>query len=184
MLDAAALLADAKVNSICWNGTSASWLGLETDRSLCSDIRGRTGIDATSAMLALEQIFHLSGIRRFGLVSPYLSDVQSRIVAKLRGEGFECVAERHSELRDNFSFSNVTRGELAAMVRDVARARPQAVAVLCTNLRGAPLVEELEQEIGLPIYDSVAAALWGSLRVAKVDPACIKGWGSLFRDLR
>jgi maleate isomerase len=184
MLDAASLLADARVNSICWNGTSASWLGLETDRSLCGTIQARTGIDATSAVLALEQIFHQTGIRRFGLVSPYLSDVQSQIVLKFRAEGFECVAERHSELRDNFSFSNVTAGQLTAMVRDVARERPQAIAVLCTNLRGAPLVEELEQEVGLPIYDSVAVALWGSLRVAKVDPACIKGWGSLFRDLR
>ena len=184
MLDAAALLADAKVNSICWNGTSASWLGLETDRSLCSTIKARTGIPATSAVLALERIFRQSGITRFGLVSPYLSDVQSQIVAKFGGEGFECVAERHSQLRDNFSFADVTPEDLKRMVREVARERPQAISVLCTNLRGAPLVEELEREIGLPIYDSVAVALWGSLRAAEVDPACIKGWGSLFRDLR
>src|SRR5271163_2784193 len=32
MLHAAELLADAKVNSICWNGTSASWLGFDRDR--------------------------------------------------------------------------------------------------------------------------------------------------------
>ena len=184
MLDAASLLADAKVNSICWNGTSASWLGLESDRSLCAIIQARTGIGATSAVLALEQIFRQSGITRFGLVSPYLSDVQSQIIVKLRGDGFECVAERHSGLRDNFSFSNVTPEDLKIMVRDVARERPQAISVLCTNLRGAPLVEELEQEIGLPVYDSVAVALWGALRVAKVDPACIKGWGSLFRNIR
>ena len=184
MLDAAALLADAKVNSICWNGTSASWLGLETDRSLCGTIRARTGIPATSAVLALEEVFRRSGITRFGLVSPYLSDVQSRIVAEFRGEGFECVAERHSGLRDNFAFADVTAEALKAMVREVASQRPQAISVLCTNLRGAPLVEELEQEIGLPIYDSVAVALWSALRMAKVDPTCIKGWGSLFRDIR
>jgi maleate isomerase len=184
MLDAALLLADAKVDSICWNGTSASWLGLAADRSLCSAIQARTGIDASSAVLALEQIFRQSEIRRFGLVSPYLSDVQSQIVTNLRTEGFECVAERHAQLRDNFSFSELTPGDLKAMVREVAKARPQAITLLCTNLRGAPLVEELEQETGLPIYDSVAVALWGSLRAAKVNPACIKGWGSLFREIR
>jgi maleate isomerase len=184
MLDAAALLADAKVDSICWNGTSAGWLGLDTDRSLCSAIQARTGIGATSAVLALEQIFRQSGISRFGLVSPYLSDVQSQIVVKFRGAGFECVAERHSGLRDNFAFSNVTPEDLKSMVREVAAERPQAISVLCTNLRAAALVEELEQQIGLPVYDSVAVALWGSLRVAKVDPGCIRGWGSLFRDIR
>jgi maleate isomerase len=183
MLDAAALLADAKVDSVCWNGTSASWLGLDTDRSLCSTIEARTGIGATSAVLALEQIFRRSAIRRFGLVSPYLSEVQSQIIVKFRGEGFECVAERHSGLRDNFAFSNVAPEDLKSMVREVASEHPQAITVLCTNLRAASAVEELEQEIGLPIYDSVAVALWGSLRVAKVDPGCIKGWGSLFRDI-
>jgi len=184
MLEAASLLADAKVDSVCWNGTSASWLGLDTDRSLCSLIKARTGIDATSAVLALEQIFRQSGVRRFGLVSPYLSDVQSQIVVKLREAGFECIAERHCGLRDNFSFSQVLPETLKVMVREVAQARPQAITLLCTNLGGAPLVEELEQEVGLPIYDSVAVALWGSLRAAQVDPAGVKGWGSLFRNIR
>jgi maleate isomerase len=66
------------------------------------------------------------------------------------------------------------------MVREVAAARPQAITVLCTNLRGAPLVEALERETGIPIHDSVNAALWASLRVAGVDPGRVAGWGSLF----
>jgi maleate isomerase len=184
MLDAAALLADAKVGAVCWNGTSAGWLGFAADRALCENIRARTGIAATSAVLALEQIFRQSGIRRFGLVSPYLSEVQSRIIETFRAEGFECVAEGHSGRRDNFSFSQVTSVELKEMVRAAAKERPEAITVLCTNLRGAPLVEELEQETGLPIYDSVSVALWGALRAAGADPACIRGWGSLFRELK
>ena len=52
------------------------------------------------------------------------------------------------------------------MVREVALAKPQAIAVFCTNLRGAPLVEQLEAEIGIPIYDSVATAVWKSLELA------------------
>src|SRR5258708_7452231 len=35
MLPAADLLADAKVDAMAWNGTSASWLGIERDQSLC-----------------------------------------------------------------------------------------------------------------------------------------------------
>jgi len=31
ILDAAQLLADAKVDVICWSGTSASWLGFDRD---------------------------------------------------------------------------------------------------------------------------------------------------------
>jgi len=72
---------------------------------------------------------------------------------------------------------------LTAMVREVARAKPQAITILCTNLRGGPLAERLEEETGIPIYDSVATAVWGSLRLAKADPGRVKGWGRLFREV-
>ena len=50
MLAAADLLADARVASICWNGTSAGWLGFESDRRLCAAISERTGIAACSSV--------------------------------------------------------------------------------------------------------------------------------------
>jgi maleate isomerase len=181
MLEAASLLADARVRSICWNGTSASWLGLDTDRRLCASIEERTGVPATSSVLALAEIFRRTGVRRFGLVTPYTSDVQARIVGNFAREGFDCVADQRLDIADNFSFSRVSAEALAGMVRKVAAARPDAITILCTNLRGAPLVEALERETGIPIHDSAAAAVWASLRSAGADPGRVTGWGRLFR---
>jgi len=181
MLEAASLLADARVGSICWNGTSASWMGLDTDRALCHAVEERTGIPATSSVLALAEIFRRAEVRRFGLVTPYTGDVQARIVANMEREGFECVAGRRLDITDNFSFSCVPAETLRRMVREAAAARPDAITILCTNLRGAPLVEELEEETGIPIHDSISAAVWSSLRLAGVDPGRVAGWGRLFR---
>ena len=52
--------------------------------------------------------------------------------------------------------------------------------MICTNLRAAPLVAALEQETGIPIYDTIATAVWKSLVLTGVDPALVTGWGSLF----
>jgi maleate isomerase len=183
MLQAASLLADARVNSICWNGTSAGWLGFEQDRALCRAIKDRTGISATSSVLALEEIFRHGAVKRFGMVSPYQQDVQDQIIAKFHDEGFDCIAERHLEISENFAFSQVPAATLGDMVRDVASSRPDAIMIFCTNLRSAPLVEALERELGIPIYDSTAAALWGALRIAGIPPASVSGWGSVFREL-
>ncbi len=183
MLAAADLLADAHCHSICWNGTSAGWLGFERDRQLCAQIKERTGIAACSSVLALEEIFRLSGVSRFGLVSPYTEDVQAAITANFRREGFECVAERHQGLSVNFDFSEVGPEAIAAMVRDVAKSRPQAITVFCTNMDGASLTAELERETGIPVYDTIATAVWASLRTAGIDPKRIRGWGRLFREL-
>jgi maleate isomerase len=181
MLAAAELLADARCHAICWNGTSAGWLGLERDRQLCAAITRRTGIGACSSVLTLAEAFRAAGVSRFGLVSPYTDDIQQAIGRNFRAEGFECVAEEHLGIKVNFDFSLIEPETITAMVRAVAKARPQAIAVLCTNMDGASLAEGLERETGIPLYDSIATAVCGALRAARVDPARVAGWGSLFR---
>ena len=69
------------------------------------------------------------------------------------------------------------------MTLAVASEKPQAIAIICTNLRAAPLVESLERATGLPIHDTIATVLWKSLIVAGVDPKRVTGWGSLFQKL-
>jgi maleate isomerase len=180
ILRAAELLSHAKVQSIGWNGTSSGWLGFEADERLCRRITEATGVAACTSVLALNEIFERTGVKRFGLVTPYRDDVQERIVKNYERSGFECVAERHLRIQDNFSFSEVTADELRAMTREVARQRPQAITIFCTNLRGAPLVAELERELGIPIYDTIATVVWKSLKLTGVDPRRITGWGRLF----
>jgi maleate isomerase len=183
MLQAASLLADAKVDVICWNGTSGGWLGLDRDRALCKAITERTAVAATSSALALYDVFGLANVTYYGLVTPYVGNVQQHIVANFRKDGFECVAERHLDISDNFAFSEVTTETLSNMVREVATAKPQAITIFCTNLWGSLIVEELEQELRIPIYDTIATGVWASLRAAKLDPSLVRGWGRLFRDV-
>jgi maleate isomerase len=180
ILGAAELLSHARVGVIGWSGTSASWRGFHTDEALCRRITEATGIPACTSVLALNELFERLGVRRFGLVTPYLDDVQAKIVANYAAAGYECVAERHLGLRDNFSFSEVDADTLRTMLREVAAARPEAIVILCTNLRGGPLVAALEAELGLPILDSVATVVWKSLRLVGADTRRVRGWGRLF----
>ena len=70
------------------------------------------------------------------------------------------------------------------MCRDVAKSENlDAIAIFCTNLRGASVVETMEAEVRLPIYDTVATALWKSLKVAGIDPIRVQGWGRLFNGM-
>lgn len=184
MLAAAELLADARCHSICWNGTSAGWLGFERDRELCRAIESRTAVRACSSVLALAEIFRATGVERFGLVSPYTDDIVQAIARNFGREGFELVAERHLGIKVNFEFSEIEPETIAAMVREVAKGKPQAITVFCTNMDGASLAEELERELGIPVYDTIATAVWASLRTAGVHAARVKGWGRLFREVK
>jgi len=180
-LDAAAgLLAEAKVGSVCWNGTAGSWLGPGRDRATCRAIETDTGVPATTATLATLEALHALGAERYGLVTPYVADVQSRILAHYADEGFACAGDRRLDITDNFAFSTVTEATVEAMVRAVAAEGASVVLVLCTNVRGARLAARLEPELGITLIDSVSVALWGALRAARADPRMVRGWGRLF----
>ena len=180
ILRAAELLAHAKVNVIAWNGTSSGWLGFERDWQLCERITQATGIPACTAMLALNEVLEKTDAKRIGFVTPYLDDVQARINANYEKDDYIIVADQHLRMQDNFSFSTVTEDQIRAMTKEVAAAKPDAIAIVCTNMRGAPLAEELEAKYGIPVYDTISTTVWGSLRAAGVDARRVKGWGRIF----
>jgi maleate isomerase len=181
ILAAAELLADAKVDAIGWSGTSSGWLGFDADRRLVERIRERTGIPATTAVLALNELLALKGLRKLALVTPYTEDVQRKIVQNYAALDIEVVAERHLGIRVNHDFARVEPSQLRAMIGEVAAAKPQAITTFCTNLRAATLAEEVERSLRIPLLDTVSTTVWGLLRVAGADPAQVTGWGELFQ---
>jgi maleate isomerase len=181
ILRAAELLAHAKVDVIAWNGTSAAWIGFESDERLCERITAATGIPALTTVLAYREIFRRHGISRIGLVSPYTDDVQRRIQANWGAAGFDCAVERHLRIADNFSFAEISEDIIARMIRQVAAEGCEAVVVLCTNMDGARIAAALEAELGLPVYDSVAVTLWKSLATSGANSARVQGWGEVFQ---
>lgn len=174
------MLADAEVDVIAWSGTSSGWLGFDADRRLVDRIVERTGIPATTAVLALNELLAQRDIRRLALVTPYTADVQQRIIDNYMELGIEVVAERHLDIRVNHDFALVQPDHLHQLMAEVAAAKPQAITTFCTNLRAAPLAEAVEAQFGIPLLDTVSTTVWGALRAAGADPATIRGWGQMF----
>ncbi len=181
MLDAAELLKTAEVDVLAWNGTAGSWLGADHDREMVRQITEATGVPATTSTLAYLDAFEAFGISRVGLVTPYTQDVNEAVISSYRTEGISVTGERHLGLSVNESFARVDPSELLAPSKELLDRpvdQPEALIYLCTNLYGAPVVEEVERDYGVPVLDSVAVTLWKCLSMAGVvglDPR----WGRL-----
>jgi maleate isomerase len=180
ILAAAELLAHAKCNVIAWNGTSASWLGFDRDEALVAKIEAATGVRAATCVLGYRDLFQALGARRIGLVTPYTDDVQARIAANWGRGGFTCASERHCGMADNFSFAEVDEPTIERMIREAALPGCEAIAIVCTNMRGARVAARLERELGIPILDSVAVTLWAALKAAGAPTSPYTAWGRLF----
>ena len=181
LLAAARLLAHAAPGVIVWNGSKGAGIGFEHDHALVAAIEAETGIRATTSILGLAALLASRGIRRVGIVTPYSDESQRKTLDCLAREGYDCVAHAHAGLSDNLSYASVPSARIAAMVREVAAAKPQAVLCLCTNFPAAVVAAPLEAELGLPIYDSTALGVWHALRLAGADTSpAATAWGSLF----
>lgn len=180
ILDAAHRLAEARVDCIAWNGTSAAWLGMEQDQLLCSRIKEETGIRATSTMAAFAEAIECTGAKRLALITPYTSEIQEAIIARFESAGYEIVHEVRLEDPGYFSFADHSTEQIKAYAMKAAESKPDAILILCTNFRGAPVAAEVEACTGVLVIDSVSITAWQTLRLVDEDPAEIMGWGSVF----
>jgi maleate isomerase len=181
LLAAAKLLAHAKPDVLVWNGSKGAGIGFDHDRALVARIEEETRIRATTSILGLEALLKARGMRRLGIVTPYNASSQRKTLDCLVREGYEVVADACAGLSDNLSYASVPLEHIAAMAREVAAAKPQAIVCLCTNFPAAVMAAPMETELGLPVFDSAALGVWHALRLAGVDtsPAAAH-WGSLF----
>lgn len=177
MRAAAELLATADVDVIAWNGTSGSWLGVDHDRMLVDEVVAATGIPATTSTLAYFDAFTQFGLHSIGLVTPYTADVNEQIAARYAQQGIAISGHRALGLSDNESFARVRPESLVAPSEELADGA-DALIYLCTNLYGAPVVEEVERRTGVPVLDSVAVTLWRCLALADA-PLLEPRWGRL-----
>lgn len=180
MLTAARLLAHARPEVLLWNGSKGAKIGVLHDRDYVARVEAETGIRTTTSILALDELLRARGLMRVAIVSPYDSDYQRGLVQAWRAAGYEVVAERHRALKDNLSFASIPAGEIAAMVREAAESKPDAVLTLCTNFPAATVIPAIEAETGIPMFDSVSIGVWHALKLTGIDTQPASAWGRIF----
>jgi maleate isomerase len=181
IVEAAGLLADARVDSIVWSGTSGGWRGIADDEALCAAITEATGVPATTSTLALLAALRLLGAQSLGLVTPYPADMHDAVARTLAGEGLDVVASASDGFTaSNWELSTLPPERIGALVAEVAAKAPDAITVFCTNLAAADHVEAWESTFGIPVLDSVTLAVWHALELSGYAGPRPAGWGKLF----
>ena len=186
IIAAARLLADAGVDIIGWAGTSGGWFGFEADQKLCRAIEDAVGIPVTTSTWALNKAFEKMKCKIFGLVTPYLDDVQLRIVEVYTEAGYTVAAESHLVISDNHKIAAVGDDTLDRQINAVIQTSKEdgktieVITTFCTNLKAAHRVEHWEKEYGITVLDTVATVVWDMLKIKGIDTRNIKGWGRLF----
>ena len=162
--DAAALLADAKVDLTVFHCTAASMHRPGFDDEIIERIESATGGPATSTSKAVLGAFQALGARRIVLTTPYVQETNDREAAFLESHQVSVLSETGMGIAgDGLAMIGVQPGEWYRRVKAQRREDAEAYFISCTAIRAVESIEPLERDLDRPVVTSNQAMVWHSL---------------------
>jgi len=130
----------------------------------------RPGVKCTTPITAARIGFNNLGVRRIGLLTPYVRRINESMAEYLGARGIEVVAMGSFELGNDNEVARIDEASLRRAVVEVGlREDVEAVFVSCTSLRLADMVADIEAQLGKPVTSSNHAMAWHALRLGGVE---------------
>ncbi|AYG64417.1 maleate cis-trans isomerase family protein [Rhizobium jaguaris] len=130
----------------------------------------------TSADAITSALEALGGVRRIGLISPYLELGDEPVSRFFADSGIEVIATHGLGGRTPSNISHVTLADLRDAVVNVNRPEVEAVVQVGTNVPMAAFAQMAENWIGKPVLSNNAALYWHALRSCGIsDPIPDRG---------
>ena len=164
------------VGYACTSGTAL--IGAERVRTLVKQgVATRQVTDPLSAAVAATEAL---GVKKLGIVSPYIATVANSLSDAFRDAGIT-VAETLSFGEDvEARVARISPASISeAAVALARRGGLDGIFISCTNLRTLSVIEPLEKEIGLPVLSSNQVLAWHMARISPA-PITLSGPGLLF----
>ncbi|MEA3111218.1 MAG: maleate isomerase [Caballeronia sp.] len=183
MVDAGTLLKDGGLDAILWGGTPSSWTseGFKADLTLCEDIGRVTDVPVSTASLAQVEVLKRYGIKHFGLATPYAEATTRNITNAYEAEGLTAVKSARLDETDSIRIADVAFERIKQLLRQADSSQAECIVVAGANLPATVVIDEMEAELGKPIFDSISVMLWKALQMTGIDVP-LHGWGELLRD--
>ncbi len=155
------------------------WDGAEGSQRLLEAVQQRSGVEVAMGSYACEAAFEAyGGIKRIGVITPYMPVGDAQVVRFFTDCGYEVVRLKGLKCDSPVQIAHVQADTLEAAIREVDGDDVDAVVQVGTNLAMARLANEAERRLGKPVIAINTAIYWYALRQNGVTDK-IDGFGSL-----
>ncbi|MEE8442659.1 MAG: maleate cis-trans isomerase [Dehalococcoidia bacterium] len=171
-------LAFTRPHIIVYGCTSGSSLEPKQDQDIARRIEAISGTPAIATAGAVVEALRALDIHRVAVATPYVDEINERELAFLRDYGFDPVSLEALRFSASYDIADVSQEQIYQLAISADRPEAQGLFISCTNLRTAPIIDRLEQELGKPVVTSNQASMWLALRRMGVM-APVSGGGRL-----
>jgi maleate isomerase len=155
-------------------------IGEQRVAELIRTVRPRAAVTdpVTAAIAALKTL----RVRRVGLLTPYLREINLRLRDALMARGLDIPVMGSFNQADDDVVARISPQSILDAIVAVGRSPScDGVFVSCTSMRVARIAAEAEALIGKPVTSSNHALGWHMLRLAGINDE-IAGFGRLYRS--
>jgi len=156
---AAALLAHARVDAICFGCTASGFVQPDVllDARAANAASRSLGVPVIATSDAVCAAVEHVGARRVAVASPYEPWLNEHLRRYLEGRGFGVTSIAGFGTQEH---AKCSPQETLALALGVVRPDTEAIFVSCANLRTLEIIEPLERITGLPVVTSIQASFW------------------------
>lgn len=183
--ECAVAVSDAHVDVIayaCLVAVMAGGLGVhrESERIIAEAAaeNGRPAAVLSSAG-ALVRTLHAIGARRIVMVTPYVRSLTAKVRAYVEAEDIDVLDAVSLEVDDNLTVGRLDPSGLPVIARGLRRRGAEAIVLsACVQMPSLAAVQQVEDELGLPVITAATATAYEILTALGHQPA-ISGAGLL-----
>lgn len=176
---AAQLPAGCGIGSIGYGCTSgATVIGEDRVASLIGE--AHPGMPASNPMSALLAACNALGVKKLGLLTPYVMDVSQALITRLNKADIEVCDFLTYEQIEETTVARISPQSTKDALIQIGQGDCDAVFASCTNLRAWEIVDEVEAAINKPMLCSNQVLAWHLLRLSG-GTETPSGYGRLFQ---
>ncbi|MEI8033944.1 MAG: aspartate/glutamate racemase family protein [Betaproteobacteria bacterium] len=168
---------------VVYGCTSGSFFeGPSWNKKICEQLTKITKAPTVTTAGAMVACLKAGGHKKVDVVTPYVALTNERLKSFLKVQGITVSQLGTFDMLDMFDHAKIEPEEIYRKVKSMTTDKSEAVFVACTQLRALEVLDELERDLGKPVYSAVQASAWQAFDIMGVDPD-IQDGGSLLRRL-
>ena len=136
-------------------------------------------VSVSNPLSALKAACRALGVKKLGLVSPYVAEVSDALINTLQAEGITITAYGSFDQAEDRTVARISPASTLNAMLEVGAGDCDAVFASCTNLRAMEIIAEAETALDKPVLCSNQVLGWHMLRLAGIDTGS-SGCGRLF----
>jgi maleate isomerase len=163
-------------------GAETLWDGLLTPKELQAQLEHRAGVHVVlSGLATVAAMQKYGGVRRIGVLTPYLSAGDSQVRRFFTEAGFEVVNLLGLRSASPALMAHEPLEKLRRATRDVDDQSIELIVQVGSNLPYAQVAADAERWLGKPVLAANTCCYWQALRQFGIDDK-IEGFGSLLAE--